>query len=97
MPSNDKATLVGLSLEDPLASVRDPAFTALIEKGFTIGAHIPAQRGDRQEWMLLMVPPSLPHRQVTLSSQAKAAIWTIAVFQALLLTTIMYSIYRFGG
>ena len=53
------ATLVALSMQDPAASVQDPAFKALIGQGYNISASLPAQRGDRTEWLLLMTPPQL--------------------------------------
>lgn len=65
---SEKATLVGLSMDDPSASVRDPAFQTLIRDGWKIAAHLPAERGGRQEWVFLMVPP-------THSQEAKTPWW----------------------
>ena len=45
-------------MEDPAASVKDPALGALVREGWTIGAHLPAQKGNQQQWLLLMMPPS---------------------------------------
>ena len=53
----DKCTIVGLSLEDPDTSCGDPKLTALLHDGWTIAAHCPAQRGNRTEWLMLLVPP----------------------------------------
>lgn len=50
-------TLVGVSMEDPAAAVRDPKLTALIAAGWQVVAHVPAQRGGRTEWLLLLQPP----------------------------------------
>lgn len=58
--SDHRATLVGLSMDDPTASVRDPAFQSLIRDGWSVAAHLPAERGGRQEWVMLMVPPQGP-------------------------------------
>jgi len=46
--------LVSLDMSDPAASIRDPAFKALINQGYRIEAHVPATRGDGQEWMMLL-------------------------------------------
>lgn len=47
-------TLVALDMTDPSASVRDPAFTALLKQGYRVQAHLPAMRGNKQEWMMLL-------------------------------------------
>lgn len=50
-------TIVGISMEDPAAAVRDPKLTALVSSGWRVVAHVPAQRAGRTEWILLMAPP----------------------------------------
>jgi hypothetical protein len=52
------AALLGLDMADPAASVRDPALTSLLTQGWRVAASLPAQRGDRTEWLLLLEPPS---------------------------------------
>lgn len=88
--SDERATLVGLSMEDPAASVRDPAFQALLRDGWTVAAHLPAERGGRQEWVFLMTPPrpSSAASGPWWRSQA-VLLWTLVVLQALTLLTLL--------
>lgn len=55
---DSRCTLVGLSMEDPAASARDPALALLVERGWWPMASLPAQGKDgAQQWLLLMAPP----------------------------------------
>ena len=56
-PETQAPALLGLSMDDPAASVRDPALTSLLAQGWRVAASLPAQRGDRMEWLLLLEPP----------------------------------------
>ena len=49
--------LLGLDMADPAASVRDPALSSLLAQGWHVAASLPAQRGERTEWLLLLEPP----------------------------------------
>lgn len=83
-----KPVLLSLDMADPVASVRDPAFYSLIERGYTVTAHTAAQRGDRQEWVLLLEPPqpagpATPHA-VSLSTKWQVALVVAIVCHAVL-------------
>lgn len=57
IPTPQSCTLVGISMEDPVAAVRDPQLAVLMRDGWRVVAHVPAQRSGRTEWMLLLAPP----------------------------------------
>lgn len=57
-PEHRSPALLGLDMADPAASVRDPALTSLLAQGWRVAASLPAQRGERTEWLLLLEPPS---------------------------------------
>jgi len=57
-PERRHPALLGLDMADPTASVRDPALSSLLAEGWHVAASLPAQRGDRTEWLLLLEPPS---------------------------------------
>jgi hypothetical protein len=84
--SDNRPTLVGLNMEDPLASVRDPALAALLRDGWTISAHIPAERNGRQEWVLLMAPPRKARTQLETIDRAIILIAILAPLAHYLLT-----------
>lgn len=83
-------TLIGLSMDDPIAAVRDPKFTTLIRDGWTVAAHIPAERAGKQEWILMMVPPSkqLPavDKQTSLWKSPNVPLVILVILQIVQLT-----------
>lgn len=52
--NSNEVALVALDMTDPSSSVRDPAFTSLLKQGYRVQAHLPAMRGNKQEWMMLL-------------------------------------------
>lgn len=89
MAEQQPPTLLGLDMADPTASVRDPALSSLIGAGWKVAASLPAQRGDRQEWLLLLTPPdsgpTVPHT-VRLTAGDRAILTAVAVGQVLCIT-----------
>ena len=54
-----QCSVIYLSMADPVASSRDPKFRSLIERGWSVMAHLPARRPgtNHDDWLLLMVSP----------------------------------------
>ena len=88
MSDEPRCTLVGMSMEDPVASARDPALAALVNKGWRVMAHVPAQRGDRQELLLLMAPPVAPRAVPRAVWWLALAVLALQVVAAVALTTL---------
>ena len=80
--SNPPCTLVGVNMEDPASSVRDPKLTALVSEGWEIVAHVPAERGGMTEWLLLMTPPKESTAQVD-NKAIKNILYALLFIQAI--------------
>ena len=90
--SDDRATLVGLNMDDPTSSVRDPAFQSLLREGWTVAAHLPAERGGRQEWVFLMVPPREESTSLVPTSWWRSQavpVWFLVVLHLLTIVTLL--------
>lgn len=90
--------LLGLDMTDPAASVRDPALGSLLAQGWRVAASLPAQRGDRTEWLLLLEPPSTgPGHPAAVSLQARDR-WLLGCVAAVqLVAAVAMTLQALGG
>lgn len=95
-PPPTSCTLVGVNMEDPAQAVRDPQLTALVDAGWQVVAHVPAQRAGKNEWLLLLTPPkrdALP--TVTMDRRTQLVLLALAAVQ--LGTLGLLALYTLGG
>lgn len=90
-------TLVGVNMEDPAAAVRDPQLAALVRDGWQVVAHVPAQRGGRNEWLLLLTPPPQRDALPTVTMDRRTQLALLALCAVQLATLALLALYTLGG
>jgi hypothetical protein len=94
----NRVTLVALDMADPAASVRDPAFSALMEQGYTVQASLPAMRGNKQEWMMLLSKQQTgPESPMPVTMNKTDRLLLLAAVSVQTVTCVLVLASMFGG
>ena len=97
-PEPRPPALLGLDMTDPSASVRDPALTSLLAQGWRVAASLPAQRGERMVWLLLLEPPTTGPEHPAAVSLCSRDRWLLGcVAAAQLVAAVAMTLQALGG